>query len=498
MQGTAAPGRSHTLTRPTAPRRRSRTDRWAPVAFALLCAVVAVGFFVFPTYPNYDSYYALLWGREVLDGVNPHFGQDDEGFRIPTQHPLAIVVGALLSLLGDGADRVWVAMVLATFMWLVWGMFRLGSEAFTGLVGAIAALLLLTRFDFGFLAARGYIDIPYMAMVVWAAVLEQRRPRRGTAVLVLLGLAGLLRPEAWLLAGLYWCWVAWPASWPDRIKYAVLAAAGPVLWALTDLVVTGDPLFSLNYTSGSAEELGRQRTLAELPAAIPGFLQSLLKLPVLVAAVLGIVAAIAMSPRRSLVALALVLTGLGTFTAIGLAGLSVIERYLTVTALSLLVFAAVGVGGWTMLAPSRLRTAWMAAAGLLVAVGFTYTALNVNLTRFENELTFRGRAHDALEQVLRTDATRQALACGPLTLPNHKLVPDTRWILDLPFEAVQPRADPRVPRTAGPEVHVTGRFALFRHAFSDAADPPEIQVPADTHVRAAVSDYYASYVRPGC
>jgi hypothetical protein len=37
-----------------------------------------------------------------------------------------------------------------------------------------------------------------VAFVVWAAVLEARRPRRGTAVLVLLGLAGLLRPEAWL------------------------------------------------------------------------------------------------------------------------------------------------------------------------------------------------------------------------------------------------------------------------------------------------------------
>ena len=84
MQGTAAPGRSHTLTRATAPRRRSRSDRWAPIAFALLCVVVAVGFFAFPTYPNYDSYYSLLWGREVLDGVKPHF----EGFRVPTQHPL--------------------------------------------------------------------------------------------------------------------------------------------------------------------------------------------------------------------------------------------------------------------------------------------------------------------------------------------------------------------------------------------------------------------------
>ena len=55
-------------------------------------------------------------------------------------------------------------------------MYRLGRIAFTPLVGGVAAALTLTRFDFGFLAARGYIDIPYMALVVWAAVLEAAPP----------------------------------------------------------------------------------------------------------------------------------------------------------------------------------------------------------------------------------------------------------------------------------------------------------------------------------
>ena len=91
---------------------------------------------------------------------------------MPTEHPLAIAAGAVLSLFGQVGDRMWVGMTLATYLWLVWGIYRLGRVAFTPLIGAIAALLLLTRFDFAFLAARGYIDIPYMAMVVWAAVLE--------------------------------------------------------------------------------------------------------------------------------------------------------------------------------------------------------------------------------------------------------------------------------------------------------------------------------------
>ena len=47
------------------------------------------------------------------------------------------------------------------------------------------------------------MDIPFIALVLWAVVLEARKPRRGPAVLVLLSVAGLLRPEAWLVSLAY-------------------------------------------------------------------------------------------------------------------------------------------------------------------------------------------------------------------------------------------------------------------------------------------------------
>jgi hypothetical protein len=465
----------------------------ARLAFAALCVAAAVGFLVFPTYPNYDSYYSLLWAREVLDLDAPTF----EGFRVPTEHPLAIAIGLVLAPLGEAADRVWIAGALASFLVLVWGVYRLGRIAFTPLVGAIAAALLLTRFDFAFLAARGYIDVPYMALVIWAAVLEADRPRRGAPVFLLLALAGLLRPEAWLLAGLYFLWMAWKAPWGARVWFAALTALAPVLWCLTDLAVTGDPLFSLHYTSSSAEELGRQRTLAELPFAVPGFFSSLVKPPVLAAAVLGVALAAVISPTRMVMPFLLLASGVATFALIGIAGLSVIERYLIVAALALLVFAAVAAGGFTMLRPSRARRLWMVGAVLLVAYGAVFTLSRTNLTRFQNELRFRGDAHAALVDVLNDPEVRAGLRCGPLTLPNHKLVPDSRWILDLPFAKVQPRADPDVGAlpTRGVAVYVTSRFALFKHAFSDPGDPPEIQVIPAGFQRVAISPYYAAYVR---
>src|SRR3954467_375093 len=312
-----------------------RGDKLARIAFALLCLGVVVGFFVYPTYPVYDSYYALLWGRDLLHGHPLVFA----GFRSPTEHPLAIVAGAVLSLVGRSADRLWIALILASFLALVAGVYRLGRLAATPLVGAVAAALVLTRFDYPFLAARGYIDIPYMALVVWAATLEATRRRRGLPVLILLALAGMLRPEAWFLSAMYWVWVAWKASWRERIVFAAVAASGPLVWFTVDFLVTGDPLFSQHYTADSAEDLGRQKSLSELPSAIPGFFEDLVKLPVFAAAGLGALLGIVISPRRMLMPIALLLAGIITFIAIGVAGASVIERYLAVPALALMVLA---------------------------------------------------------------------------------------------------------------------------------------------------------------
>jgi hypothetical protein len=483
-----------TLTRrPAIARDRSLdADTIARVVFALLCLAFAVGFFVYPTYPNYDSYYSLLWGRDLLDLQVPNF----EGFRVPTEHPLAIAAGAVLSLFGAAGDRLFIAVILGSFLWLIWGVYRLGRVAFTPLVGGVAALLVLTRFDFGFLAARGYIDIPYMALVVWAAVLEADRPRRGVPVLVVLAAAGMLRPEAWVLAGLYWLWMAWRASWRERIMYAALAAIGPLVWTLVDLAVTGNPLFSLLYTSGSAEDLGRQRTLSQLPTAIPGFFNILVKLPLMIAATIGFGIALVMAPRRMAMPFVLLASGIGTFVLIGIAGASVIERYLAVAAVALLVFAAVFFAGFTMLRPSRVRTVWMAGSAAVIVFGVIFTATQVRLDYFDSELTFRGAAHDDLVRVLESRAVQDGLRCGPLTVPNHKLVPDARWILDAPESRVIPRADRKARKPArGVALVVVSRFAVFKHAWSNDSDSPLIQSPPAGWRRVVSGDFYAAYAR---
>jgi hypothetical protein len=501
---------SATLTRPQpgiSALARLRSLPWPVVALVALAGVTAVGFFVYPTFPNYDSYYSLLWGREALHGVKPSF----DGYRTPTEHPLAIAFGAVLSLVGDDADRIMVATTLASFVLLAAGMYRLAAAAFTPVVGLIAAALFCSRFDFPFLAARGYIDIPFLALVIWAAALEVERPRRGTPVAVLLALASLLRPEAWVLSGLYFLWVAPSRGWRARFGLAALTAVGPVLWCAIDYVVTGDPLFSQHHTSALAEELGRANGLRAVPSASYGFLLGLDKAPVFFAGGLGAALALLIAPRRAVMPLVLLAVGLGTFLLVGIAGLSIIERYLLVPSLMVMVFAAVTLGGWTMLVRgARLRRAWALGAAALVLYGIAFTATRVNFAQFDSELRFRGSAHRSLEAVLSDPAIRQGLRCGPLSVPNHKLLPDARWVLGLGAGDVLARSGvtekhpdgtptdrarrTRVVTRRGVALYATDRSSLLRHALVDKSDDPANSLPLPRFERRVTGRYYGAYV----
>lgn len=502
---------SATLTRPrSGPQDRSglpsrlRSGASAPlpaIALVGLVAAVTFGFFYYPTYPNYDSVYSLVWGRELLDGRNLSF----EAYRAPTQHPLAILFGAILTPLGQDADRVMVAATWVSFVILAMGMYRLAARAFTPLIGLVAAALLCTRFDFPFLAARGYLDIPFLALVVWAACLEQERLRRGTPVFALLALAAMLRPEAWLIIGLYFLWMAYPAGWGDRVRYAAWAASGPVVWALTDLIVTGDPMFSLTHTSGLAEELGRASGIGAVPSSTVDFLVRLDKAPVAVAGLVGFGLAAYLAPRRIAMPTALFVVGIGTFAAVGLAGLSIIQRYLLVPSLMVMVFAAVTLGGWTLLQDGRTRRVWAVLSVLTVLGGVYYTSTRVNLKVFDNELSFRADYREGLEDVLRDPKVLAGLKCGVVSVPNHKLIADVRWILDLPVDKVVARTDDkpvdgdggdglRRAEQGGVAIYAANRSVLIRQVLVDGMDSPAQTSVLPGFTFAAASSSYGAYV----
>src|SRR5271154_5680234 len=115
------------------------SGKWARIGFAAMCVGALVGYFAFPTYPTYDSFYALLWGRDLLHLHLPDF----RVYRGPTEHPLAIFFGMICSIFGDGGARLMVLGSIASFVAAVAGLYRLGRLCFGPVVGVLAALLLL-------------------------------------------------------------------------------------------------------------------------------------------------------------------------------------------------------------------------------------------------------------------------------------------------------------------------------------------------------------------
>ena len=247
---------------PLVPARRfALRARLPALALALVAAAGLAIFLAYPTYPAYDSLYSLLWAQELLDGTRPGF----DGYRTPTEHPLLLPVGLVLAPFGEVGARLFIALCFAGLIALVAAMYRLGRLAAGPVGGFVAAGLLLSRFNFGLLASKGYLDVPYCAFVAWAMALEAERPKRGGAVWWLLGLAGLLRPEAWLLAGLYGLWLG-SGGVRNRVRVALPALAAPALWMALDFAVTGNPLFSIQHTDALAAELQREVPLRRDPA----------------------------------------------------------------------------------------------------------------------------------------------------------------------------------------------------------------------------------------
>ena len=166
---------------------------------AWVAAVAALLLLLFPAgFPNYDTIYSLLWGRELGEGMSP-----DRGAALPpTPHPLAELFGLIASPLGDGAIDLTMVIAYVSLGLIGFLVYRLGSLWFDRPIGAVAALFVLTRAPFLSNGLRAYVDLPYIALCLGALLVETRRPRAGWPVLALLdprrpapprGLALLLR-----------------------------------------------------------------------------------------------------------------------------------------------------------------------------------------------------------------------------------------------------------------------------------------------------------------
>ena len=218
------------------PRSGSSDSARIPAA-ALVAAVGTAGFLLrllaWPPAQSPDAWAYLSWGGALLHADQPPI--DATG---TAPKPLGTLLGALVwPLPPERAFGILIAISLGVLFGALFAATERRAGAGAGLV-AVAVLLPLSRA--ADVLPFAYIDVLIAALVAFAFAV------RGTWRIAALVVAGLARPEAWLVAG-----VAGFAESRGRLPRRLAAAAAasiaaPLVWIAFDLAVSGDPLLSIH------------------------------------------------------------------------------------------------------------------------------------------------------------------------------------------------------------------------------------------------------------
>jgi hypothetical protein len=474
-----------------------------------MAGVGAVLLILFPTgFPNYDTIYALVWGRELAHGVSPDYG----AALPPTPHPLADLLGAITTPLGDGAITVTMIVAYLSLGLVGYLVYRLGSLWFDRPIGAVAAAIVLTRAPFLSNGLRAYVDVPYIALVLGALVFETRKPRCGWPVLTLLALAGLLRPEAWGFSLAYLAYlVLWPERSPDGpaeetrmpleradtqnaglirpafvrargilvsprgLGLIALALAAPALWVIFDGITTGNLLYSLTGTQETVETLKRHTGPVDLVLYGPRALGEVMQWPGMVGAAGGMVLAFTFLRRRSVLGIAAVALALAAFAFLAAAGLAIIARYTMLGGAILAIFVAVGLLGWRLLeAGNPWRRRWRVFAGVVALMFVLWLPNQWDLdSTVHHDLADQGKIERELSDLADSAAFAKPL-CGPIAVPNHRAIPRLAFNLDVKPTRIVSASEEGVP-AHGYFLDPAGSFVIHNFIL-DPNDPTSFKL----------------------
>jgi hypothetical protein len=450
-----------------------------PRALAGLGVVALVAWLILPTAPNYDTASHLVWSHELLAGRAP----DVEYAASPTMHPLWLIAAIVAALTGGGASLLQL-ITLASLMIVVACAYRLAADIAGQVAGVVGAVAAGSSFALLLLAFKAYVDMPFLAVVLTAVVVERSWRPPGEAQLVdgpdlahrtseftvplLMLAAGLLRPEAWAFGLLFIALrVVRGAAVRSVVVPALIVLAAPLIWALFDLALTGDPMHSLTGTQALAEELGRKTGLANAPKELVVQLSDLARPPIAAAGGLGVVLAVRLAGlRRLLIPIATLAAAALGFLVVGALGLPLLQRYLQLPAVLLCVFAGIAAavilataggrrlayGGETRRSEREhvhgedevtgsnpasptptIRTAPTAGLRTLAAVSLALGVVGAGgylvLKADSFRIVGKGVLNEADWQrdgarLLRERAVVEAARCGPITLPTYRFIPE--------------------------------------------------------------------------
>jgi hypothetical protein len=468
--------------------RLSHAPAWVRllVAAGWTAALAGIAWLVTGTgFVNYDSEYELVWGAQLADGIAP----DTTVPLAPTPHPLATLAGFVLSPMGDEAETALVVIGFLALGAVGWLIYRVGAVTAWWPVGVLAAVLVLTREPVLSFGARAYIDLPYLALVLGAVLVEARRPRAGAPVLVLLAVAGLIRPEAWVLGAAYVVWLAAgppvhargqvssraSAAPPDSqraMRLAPIVLAAPVIWALGDLLVFGDLMHSASGPSENADLLNRPG-IGDVPTALPRRLGEVLREPVLLGAAGGAVAGLVWLRRAVALPLSVAAVAIAALVALVAAGLPLTTRYLLLPAALLCLVCAVGILGWPLLKRGHPARRWWAGLGALIVLLLAVfaPAQAGRIDRLGDALAAQERIRSDLHELVSEGAFAPE-RCGRISVPNSRSIPELALWLDRTPSAITTRLIASGTWVAPMSETITERYQLDPNDLAREIDRP--------------------------
>jgi hypothetical protein len=301
-----------------------------------------------PAAMGYDAWAWMVWGRELA-----HLDLATTGG--PSFKPLPVIVTAPL---GAIAPPVWLAAMRACAVASLVLAYRLGSRLAGPAAGAIAALGLALSADLYRTALLGSAEPALIALTLGAA--DRHLSGRRDWALVLIAVAGLIRPEAWVVIAAYGLhvWLREPRLRPLVAGAVVLP---PALWLGLDWAGSGDPLHA---SSTATEATEGSAANASVPAleVVRRAIDAVI-VPTLVLAAVAIVEAARRRDRGVLALAVLAVAWIAIVAVMAEAGFTGTRRYLAAPAAVVCVLSGVGLA-WLLAALPAGRSRLGAAAAI--------------------------------------------------------------------------------------------------------------------------------------
>ena len=403
-------------------RVRTPRGRW-PAALGVAVVLGAATLLV-PATLGYDAWAWTVWGRQLA-----HL--DLATTAGPSFKPLPVLALAPLSLLGAATPVVWMGLMRAAAVLSLLLAYRLGSRLAGALAGAVAALSLALSADLYRTALLGSAEPVLIALTLGAA--DRHLAGRRDWALVLVALAGLIRPEAWVLLGAYgvFVWLREPGLRPLVAAAVVLP---PALWLGLDWVGSGDPLHASSTATSATEGSAAN---AKVPALeVVRRAADAVIVPTLILAAVGVALAARRRDRPVLSLAGLALGWIAVVAIMAEVGFTGTRRYLAAPAAALCVVAGVGLV-WLLDAVRERR------ARIAVGVAVAVLALVPALLRARQDARMlsvaRSQANqrDELLRAIDRAGGRAAVLRPGRPAINPWLQTALAWELDVPLSGVQ-------------------------------------------------------------